>query len=92
MPASAIRVFTRTGVVFAADLRPAQKSVIAHHWNAIRRYLEYGDDTALVDLERDLGPEEVRLGRHVLSFDLDEIEYHAFRGDVRFESIYDEVV
>lgn len=89
----AVRVLSRSGIVFAPGLQPAALTLIAHHWNAVRRYLEYGDDSALVDVERtieDCG--DVTVGDHVLLFDLDLIEYYAMRGDVRFESIYDEVV
>lgn len=87
-----IRLFSTAGVIAAEGLNPAERSVVAGHWNAVRRFLEYGDESALVDVERAAAPapgEPVRVGGHVLEFDLDAIERVAFAGDVRFESIYE---
>lgn len=93
---SSTRVLSTTGVVFLPNLSASDRSLAARHWNAVRRYLETGDDTALRTLEqravvgRNGGAEGV--GGVELEFRLNRIEYHAFRGDVRFEAIYDEVV
>lgn len=91
---STIRVFTPEGVVSAKGLTLTERSLVSSHWNAVRRYVEYGDDGPLVNLERSLGGPAmtVRVAGRALAFDLGVIERHAFRGDVRFESIYDEVV
>lgn len=87
-----MRVFTTTGVQVLKGLDRAERSVVAAHWNAARRFLEYGDESALLDVERATAPapgEPVRVGGHALEFDLDAIERVAFAGDVRFESIYE---
>lgn len=91
-----IRVLTTSGLRFRYGLSEQDRSVVAQHWNAVRRYLEYGDDVQLSPFDRyllngndhDSGESE----RLELETDLESIEYHAVRGEVRFESIYDEVV
>jgi hypothetical protein len=86
MTSSAIRVLTAWGVIFISDLPPAEASLVGRHWNAVRAYLDFGDE----------GPLEQFDGATVAGFDLetdlDTIEWRAVRGDVSFESIYDEVV
>ena len=81
-----IRVLTIEGLQVLADLTASEASVVGHHWNAIRAYLDYGDDSRLDQFINVL----------VQGFELesrsDVIEWHAVRGDVSFESIYNEVV
>jgi len=85
-PPGPIRTLTTSGLQFLVGLSADEASDVGQHWNAIRRYLEYGDDTELSRFD----------GVAVVGFELeadpDTIEWHAVRGDVRFESIYDEVV
>ncbi len=81
-----LRVLTTAGVQFLPGLTDREASVVGRHWNALRRYLDYGDDSALTEFE------QVEVGGYQLETDLDAIEWHAIRGDVRFESIYDEVI
>lgn len=81
-----MRVLSTDGVQFVGGLSAHDASEVGRHWNAIRRYLEYGEET---DLSAFAG---VAVGGRMLETDLYQIEWHAVRGDVRFESIYDEVV
>jgi hypothetical protein len=67
-------------------LSDSDASTVGQHWNAVRRYLEHGDET---DLSHFAG---VTVAGRLLETDADVIEWHAIRGDVRFESIYDEVI
>jgi hypothetical protein len=69
-----------------AGLSDSDASTVGRHWNAVRRYLEYGDETDLSNFHG------VTVAGHALETDPFVIEWHAVRGDVRFESIYDEVV
>ena len=92
-----IRVLTTDGLkVLSLDDREA--SLVGHHWNAVRRFLEYGDDAPLAALEgQRVGHSEFDHmpgipGGYELETDLDAIEWHAVRGEVSFESIYDDVV
>lgn len=95
----AIRVLTRDGVQVVTGLSADDRADVARHWNAVRRYLETGDETGLSAFDDHLvgaielphQPNVVR-GGHRLETDPSVIEWHAVRGDVRFESIYDEVV
>lgn len=82
----ALRVLTTTGLQFLPGLTDRQARAVGRHWNALRRYLDFGDDTALAEFE------QAEVGGYQLETDLDAIEGHAIRGDVRFESIYDEVI
>ncbi len=82
---SAMRVLTTDGLRFLPDLSDREASAVGHHWNAIRRYLETGAVDGLMELE---GTEVAGMK---LETDLTEIERHAIRGDVEFESIYGQV-
>ncbi len=95
----AIRVLTRDGVQVVTGLTANDRAEVARHWNAVRRYLETGDETGLRAFDdHRVGAIElphqpdVALGGYRLETDPSVIEWHAVRGDVRFESIYDEVV
>lgn len=84
-PRPTIRVLTPGGVQFVSGLSATQTSLVAQHWNAVRRYLETGDDEDLADLDG------LAVGGHPLETRPDGIEAQAIRGEVDFESIYDEV-
>jgi hypothetical protein len=81
-----IRVLATGGIIFLTGLTTAEATTVGRHWNAVRSYLEYGDDRKLVQFIN------VRVAGHLLEADPLVIEWHALRGDVRFESIYDEVI
>ncbi len=81
-----LRVLTTTGVQFLSDLTDREATVVGRHWNALRRYLDFGDEAGLAEFE------QIEVGGYELETDLDAIEWQAVRGDVRFESIYDEVL
>lgn len=91
MPYNLIRVFGTRGVTHADGLDPWERSTVARHWNAVREFLERGEDRTLRALEAELlqTPNGVMVGDVELGFDLDLIEREAFRGEVRFESIYE---
>jgi hypothetical protein len=80
-----MRVLTTRGVEMLGGLSDSDATMVGRHRNAIRRYLEYGDET---DLSTFHG---VTVAGHALEADPFVIEWHAIRGDVRFEAIYDEV-
>jgi hypothetical protein len=80
-----MRVLTTDGLRFLPDLSDREASVVGRHWNAVRRYLETG---AVADVWRMEGT--VVAGMR-LETNLAEIEYHAIRGDMQFESMYGEV-
>ncbi len=89
-----IRVLTTGGLDYLADLDDRDATSVGRHWNAVRRYLETGHDDDLADFDNIAvtGRDEagaVRTAR--LETDLDAIDRLAVRGEVRFESIYDEV-
>ncbi len=86
MAAPPIRVLTTLGVRFLPDLLPAEASVVGRHWNAVRAYLDVGDEEPLEQFDG------ATVAGFALETDLDSIEWHAVRGDVSFESIYDEVI
>ncbi len=85
MTRASIRVLTKWGILFLDDVAPEEASVIGRHWNAVRAYLDFGDEGPLEQFDG------VTVAGVELETDLDAIEWHAIRGDVRFESIYDEV-
>lgn len=91
MSDSSIRAITTGGVDFIRVPDPLDRSTVARHWNAVREFLEHGEDRTLRALEAELlqTPSGVMVGDVELSFDLDLIEREAFRGEVRFESIYE---
>ena len=81
-----VKVLTTTGLEILPNLTDQEASQVGRHWNAVRRYLEYGDETGLTHLDG------VTVGGFILETDLYAIEWHAMRSEVRFESIYDEVI
>jgi hypothetical protein len=81
-----VRVLTTSGVEFLQGLTPEEASTVGGHWNAIRRYLDYGDASALPPFEG------ARVGGRLLETDLAIVELRAILGDVTFESIYEDLV
>ena len=81
-----ILVLTTQGLEFPSDLTEREASAAGRHWNAVRRYLDYGYDWDLAEFEG------VEVGGFELETRTNAIEWHAVRGEVRFESIYDEVI
>lgn len=94
-----MRVLTTRGVVVLEGISTEEASLIGRHWNAIRRYLEYGEEDELssfrsrfVGGSTSLSSADVPMGGYELEADVEAIEWHAVRGNVTFESIYDEVI
>jgi hypothetical protein len=83
MNGNIIRVFTTDGVEHIGGLGPWDRSTVARHWNAVHDFLRSGDPGTLRRLDG------VLVGDVELTFDLDQIERDAFRGDTGFESIYE---
>ncbi len=81
-----IRVLTTGGLVHLRGLNDAEATEVGRHWNAVRRYLETGDDTALAEFQHSF----IRSRELAASAAL--VEWFAVRGEVSFESIYDEVI
>jgi hypothetical protein len=81
-----MRVLTTHGVKMLGGLSDTDASTVGRHWNAVRRYLEYGYETDLSTFQG------VTVSGRFLETDPDVIDWYALRGDVRFESIYDEVI
>ena len=81
-----VRALTTRGVEMLPGLSDIDASTVGRHWNAVRRYLEYGYETDLSNFHG------VSVAGRFLETDPDVIDWHALRGDVRFESIYDEVI
>jgi hypothetical protein len=80
-----LRVLTTTGVQVVSHLSDRDATVVGRHWNAVRRYLDFGDDAALADFDGE------DIAGHELETRLDAIEWHAIRGEIRFDDIYEEV-
>ncbi len=81
-----IRVLTTGGLVHLRGLHDAEATEVGRHWNAVRRYLETGDDAALAEFQHVfIRGRELAASRRV-------VEWFAVRGEVAFESIYDEVI
>ncbi len=61
-----IRVLTTTGLQFLPDLTEREASEVGRHWNALRRYLDFGDDAELAEFERtEVGGHELEVPRLV---------------------------
>lgn len=89
-----VRVLSTHGLAYLANLDPRDATLVGRHWNAIRGYLDTGDSVELADFDNIeiQGADKQGIAvRAVLETDLDTIDMHAIRGDVSFESIYDEV-
>lgn len=78
-----IRVLTLHGVEFL-DVTSDEASLVAHHWNAVRNHLDYGRDTL-----RDYDGKSV--ANRALQTDPIRFEAWAIAGEIRFESIYEDM-
>jgi hypothetical protein len=85
-----LRVLTILGskgktVIATRDSR--QASLVGGHWAAVQRYLQTGDDSALLKLK---GEKVIDASgkRHLLLTDLQELNRQASAGVLSFESIY----
>ncbi len=85
-PRGSIRVLTTGGLIHLAGLDDGEATEVGRHWNAVRRYLDYGDDSALAEFQHS----SIR-GRELAS-SAALVEWFAVRGEVSFESIYDEAI
>lgn len=89
-----VRILTTSGVQFLTGLSDGDATTVARHWNGIRLYLDTGNTNGLTHSAgrtvtgRDPDGQQQRVA---LETDPDRIEWAALRGDVRFDSIYDEV-
>ncbi len=77
-----MRAVTRTGLVLISDLSDEQASVVGRHDNAVKRYLDTGDDSALTEFEGVAG--------HELETDLDALDWLALAAAIDFLEIYEE--
>ncbi len=59
---------------------PREKSILGRYWNAVRQYVETGDDTQLRRLERERKTVDVSGRRHRLVFDRAVLRQGARRG------------
>ena len=81
-----VRALTTAGLQILTALEDWEATQIGRHWNAVRRYLEYGDVDGLYQM-----PGTIVAG-HELETNIDAVEWHAVRGEISFESIYEEVI
>jgi hypothetical protein len=77
-----MRVLMTTGVEFLEVTDPTERSTVGQHWNAVRTYLNTGDDSRLRQFEGETVA--VRL-----ETDLDTIDELARRGELDFPDIYE---
>ncbi len=79
-----MRAITRQGLVLLPGLSDSDASLVGRHDNAVRRYLDTGDDTDLQEFE------EITVAGHELETSLDALDYYALINEIRFEDIYEE--
>jgi hypothetical protein len=90
-----LRGLTVDGLRFISRLSRPDASSVGRHWNAVRHYLETGDDSALAEFDAVQVSGVDEHGQPVtvqLETDPDAVELQALRGDLSFESIYDEML
>ncbi len=80
----AMRAITRQGVVLLPGLSDDDASLVGRHDNAVRRYLDTGDDSALTEFEG------VTVAGYELETSPDALDWYALINDIRFEDIYEE--
>ena len=78
---------TREGLREIAVRDSRQASQVAEYWNAVHRYLETGDDSALRKFRRKRIT-DAKGARVPLLTDLDELDRLGSAGVLRFESLY----
>ncbi len=79
-----MRAVTRQGLQSLSDLSDEEASLVGRHDNAVKRYLDTGDDS---DLQQFDG---VTVAGVELETSLDALDFYAFVNDIRFEDIYEE--
>jgi hypothetical protein len=87
MPSNRMLIVAHRGRFVEVDVKTTDaRSLIGKHHNAIRRYLETGDDEPL----RQFRTKRLRLGGQIyeLETDLETIEDIAHAGDLGYEDIY----
>ncbi len=80
----AMRAITRQGVVLLPGLTDSDASLVGRHDNAVRRYLDTGDDGGLDEFDG------VTVAGHELETSLDALDFYALINDIRFEDIYED--
>lgn len=82
--AERMRVLTSEGPKWLDVDSYSDASDIGSYWNAVRKFVNSGDDSGLWAFEG-----QVVEGEELLT-DLDDIEYWAQVGELEFEDIYDD--
>ncbi len=77
-----MKILTREGIRFV-DVTPKEASVVGSYFNALKDFLQTGDDSDLAVFEGDV------IAGIPLETDPEWIEYWAYRGDLDFEDIYE---
>jgi hypothetical protein len=78
-----LRILTPEGIEFVEVTDPDERSEVGQYWNAVRHYLNTGDDSRLWRFEG-----ETVAGRP-WETGLDPIEEWGRRGELDFEDIYE---
>jgi hypothetical protein len=71
------------GVVWVTPRNEEEASDIGSYWNAVRKYVYSGDDSALSQFEG------LSAGSYESETDPDDIDFWALRGELKFEDIYE---
>ncbi len=79
-----MRAITRQGLVLLAGLSDSDASLVGRHDNAVRRYLDTGDDSGLDEFD------DVTVAGHELETSLDALDFYALINEIRFEDIYED--
>ncbi len=79
-----MRAVTRQGLVLLSGLSDDDASLVGRHDNAVKRYLDTGDDSGLEEFDG------VTVAGYELETSLDVLDFYAFVNDIRFEDIYEE--
>jgi len=79
----AMRAVTRQGLVLLPGLSDHDASLVGRHDNAVKHYLDTGDDGGLEEFEG------VSVAGYELETSLDALDFYALVNDIRFEDIYE---
>lgn len=82
-----VNVLTTQGRIEVATRDSRQASLVGGHWAAVQKYLQTGDDSALLRFKGKKAT-DARGKRYVLLTDLKELKRMASAGVLSFESIY----
>jgi hypothetical protein len=82
-----ITILTTNGKKVIATRDSRQASMVGAHWAAVQRYLQTGDDSALLRF-KGKRVTDASGKRHLLLTDLKELDRQAAAGVLSFESIY----